>query len=478
MTNPAPPAGRGIRMCEAVASFHTHMALSQKQLVEWWRPILKAFDPWRALTLDEIEALYAERQPLAYKQLATDLLIEQQPASLKIILCGARGSGKSTELTRLAHEVREDFCVVHTDLAAGLPEDAGTLAVVTLLGVAALHAIESWADPDKLSNNVEVRSGNRLQAALDQFGEAAPNVKTLLEGISGIATFFNPAVGAALAAGSAAIEAGGAIANAGTQVRHGLARGPLARRLAPEKRDDAKAVVDAVNEILVELQALAGRPPLLLADGLDKRTGVHEVELALSDEYLLRELQAPLVLTGPVNLRHDPRFRRAPGNFRLALLYNVPVCERDRDGNVTPSESGPAVLLDLYAKRHAAAKLPEALCSAEIVERAALMSAGIVREFLGLLHSACKHAIGESRQTISFVDIEAAIKARRLELEGYLNERHLGILARVLAKGTLPASADADTLLFENFIACYPNGDIWFRPHELIVNFVEDQEID
>lgn len=453
------------------------MALSQNQLLDWWRPSLKALDPWRELTLDEIDTLYAERDPAVYKSLATDLLIEQQPATLKIILCGARGSGKSTELTRIAHEVRADFCVIHTDLAAGLPEEAGTLAVVTLLGVAALHAIATWADPNAVATNVEVRSGNQLQAALDRFGKAAPKVTTLLEGISSVATLFNPAAGAALAAGGAATKAAGVVANAGAQVRHGLARSPLGDRVAPDRIDDAKAVVDAVNEILAELQ-LAGRPPLLLADGLDKRTGVDEVQLALSDEYLLRELQAPLVLTGPVNLRHDPRFRRAPGNFRLALLYNVPVCERDRDGKVSPAEAGIAVLHDLYARRRAAANLPAGLCSDEVVERAAVLSAGIVREFLTLLHSACKHALGAKRQQVSFVDLEAAIKTRRLELEGYLNEHHLSILARVLAKGTLPASEEADTLLFENFIACYPNGDIWFRPHELIVDFVARQESD
>ncbi len=445
------------------------MTLSPKQLIDLWRPALKALDPWRELSLAEIEALYAEREPAPYKSLATDLRIADPPSSLKVILCGARGSGKSTELTRLAHELRSEFCVVHTDLAAGLPEDAGTLAVVTLLGVAALHAIETWAGPDAVPSSEEVRSGSRLQSALDRFGEAAPRVKTLLDGIAGVATLFNPAVGAAN-------TGAGAMVNAGAQVRHGLARGPLQGRLAAEGRDDAKAVVDAVNEVFAELQALAGRPPLLLADGLDKRTGVDEVQLALGDDELLRDLQAPVVLTGPVNLRHDPRFRAVPGGFRLALLYNLPVCARGRDGDAAPAQAGLAILRDLYNRRHTAARLPAGLCSDEIVERAALMSAGIVREFLGLLHGACKHAIGESRQTLSFMDIEAAIKARRLELEGYLNEHHLAILARVLAKGTLPAGEDADTLLFENFIACYPNGDIWFRPHELIVDFVGGQE--
>lgn len=467
------PAGLGLAAqnptyVRGVASSGELMPTPQKQLVNWWRPILRALDPWRELGPNEIAALYAERNPAPYKALATDLLVADQPASLKVMLCGARGSGKSTELTRLAHEIRDEFCVVHTDLAAGLPENAGTLAVITLLGVASLHAIKTWSDQDMSLGNVEVREGSRLQAALDKFGDGAPKVGKLLDSISGVVSVFSPTVGAAL-------KGAGAVANTGAQLRHGLARGPLEGRLDANKRDDAKAVVDAVNEILHELRTAAGRPPLLLADGLDKRTAVEDVELALSDEYLLRELQAPMILTGPVNLRHDPRFRSVPGNFRLSLLYNVPVCDRD---GADRAEQGVLLLRDLYYRRRAAANIPADLIAQTLVEHAALMSSGIIREFLGLLHSACKQALREGRQQLSLADLEAAIKARRLELEGYLNEHHLNILARVLEKGTLPASADADTLLFENFIACYPNGDIWFRPHELIVQFVEARGVE
>lgn len=439
------------------------MAFLDKQLVAWWRPFLQALDPLRELGIDEIEQLYAERAESPYRNLATELALADQPASFKVILCGARGSGKSTELTRLAREVQDDFCVVHTDLAAGLPEEASTLAVVTLLGVAALHALRSWARPDGEEHN-DVRSGGRLQAALGLFGDAAPRIGTLLDGVSGIVTLFNPVAGAAVKAGSAAI-------NVGAEVRHALARGPLEGRLPADKRDDAKEVVSAVNEILAELQQLSGRPPLLLADGLDKRTGVDEVRLALADEYLLQELGAPLVLTGPVNLRHDPRFRVAPGNFRLTLLYNVPVCRPRDDGGADPGE-GVAMLRQLYERRQHAAKLPAELFTTEMVDRAAIMCSGIVREFLELLSATCKLALQAGRKTTEPADLETAIKARRLEMEGYLNDGLLEILRRVLAKGTLPANPEADILLFENFIACYPNGDIWFRPHELIVEFV------
>ena len=180
-----------------------------------------------------------------------------------------------------------------------------------------------------------------------------------------------------------------------------------------------------------------------------------------------------MILTGPVNLRHDPRFRAVPGNFRLALLYNVPVCERDESGRVHPSPEGVAVFRDLYGRRRRTAQLPEDLISAELVQRAAQLSSGIVRDFLRILHEACMNALSAGGRSVSAEDLELSIKTLRLEMQGYLDQGHIDTLGRVLAKTTVPVTAQADTLLFENFIACYANGDLWYRPHELIVDFVE-----
>ena len=189
----------------------------------------------------------------------------------------------------------------------------------------------------------------------------------------------------------------------------------------------------------------------------------------------------PLVLTGPVNLRHDPRFRAVPGNLRLALLYNVPIMRRAKGANSNDAQVSPAgvgVLYDLYRRRQAGADLPEELFGDDLIELAAKNCAGIMRDFLWLLHEAGKTALIRSARRVEPQDLHAAMKKRRLELEGYLDEDALTILKRVLDKGTLPGSPEADTLLFENFIACYHNGDIWFRPHELIVEFVRHKRSD
>jgi hypothetical protein len=443
------------------------MARPNRELIDWWKPRIATLDPWRELGAHEIDELYAERQTAPYHDLARQLLVITHPAQFKVLLCGARGSGKSTELVRLAREIERDYCVVQTDLGAGLPDSASTLAVVTLLGVAALYALENWSGPDAIPTEMSSRGASKLDGALRRFGDAVP-VADLMKAVGGIVTLFAPGTGAAIGATSKVVETS---SKGSARLHNALTRGPLGHRLEPEQYEDARAVVEAVNAILIDLEQACGRTPLLLADGLDKRTSVAAVEVALRDEQLLREIRAPLVLTGPVNLRYDPRFRKTPGNFRLSILYNVPTREQVDDGEVRSCNTGIAMLKDLYARRRAAGELADLIPDA-LVERAAELSSGIVRDFLRLLHAACMNAMSADRQAVLESDLEQSIKTLRLEMQGYLSQGDIDTLRHVLDRRMVPETNNADTLLFENFIACYPNGNLWYRPHELIVDFV------
>jgi len=69
--------------------------------------------------------------------------------------------------------------------------------------------------------------------------------------------------------------------------------------------------------------------------------------------------------------------------------------------------------------------------------------------------------------------MDAAIGSKRRELQGCLRENLIDVLHHVLETTGLPEGDAADQLLFENFIACHANGDVWFRPHELLVAWLE-----
>ena len=451
------------------------MSPTKPALVPYWRPLLERIDPHRPLQQDNVARLYAERQDAPYRMITTRLLRCAPAPGQTILLYGARGAGKSSELARIAAALRDDFAVVQVDLGAGLPEDTSTLALVLLLGVAALAEQARWGDDSAAAR----RQGgvSRLNAALRGFGFGTDFIAGLLEKISPILALTGADPGA-----TAALRAGLSTASALAQtaaLRRELGRGALAGRLPPDKMDDARAVVDAINSILSDLATLAGKPPLLLADGLDKRTNLDDVAKALADYDLLAELAAPIVLTGPVVLRHDPRFRTLGNDSVLHSLPNVAVRRRvhTQEGyEVEDNPQGIALLRDLFDRRMRSVNTEaDAVIDAEALAIAARMSSGIIREFLVILTNAGDLALEAGERKIAAPHVEAAVRRLRLSLQGSLDSHALGILARVVEKpGILPADPKADVLLYENFIACYANGDLWYRPHEAIVDSIRE----
>lgn len=71
---------------------------------------LNLFDPQRPLETSELNAYYVARPHAPLEPMKTYLRVNTQP--VKVLFSGHRGSGKSTELTRLAKDLENEFFVV------------------------------------------------------------------------------------------------------------------------------------------------------------------------------------------------------------------------------------------------------------------------------------------------------------------------------------------------------------------------------
>ena len=238
--------------------------------------------------------------------------------------------------------------------------------------------------------------------------------------------------------------------------------------LDPANIEQTRDLVETVNGLFRQLQALTGRPALLLADGLDKQDELEDVFAALESPDLIQRIEVPVVLTGPVNLRHDPRFRGLRNHFRNEILFNVAVRKPPGDAHA----EGEQVLMDLYERRRAAAALPKDLFQDSDLRHAASMSAGIVRDFLSILYDAGLEAFSEGRDIVTSEDLATGVRKLRQMMQMALNSDRIVLLGRVLKKRVLPPGMEASRLLYENYVACYPNGDVWYRPHEVLVDYV------
>jgi len=211
---------------------------------------------------------------------------------------------------------------------------------------------------------------------------------------------------------------------------------------------------------------------------LDKRTELDEVIAVFSDSNVLTALAAPVVLTGPVNLRHNARFNSLRTTFATEVLYHLPVRyppTRPQPGAI--NQDTIQILEVVLQRRLQHDELPQHLFSLDNVRRMALMSSGIIRDFLTLLRDSALSALRNNRRTVQDEDADDAIKNLRHRLQLTMNTSRLKQLRGVLREAMLSGDPDADQLLFENYIACYPNGDIWHRPHEALVEYIHRRSI-
>ena len=116
--------------------------------------------------------------------------------------------------------------------------------------------------------------------------------------------------------------------------------------------------------------------------------------------------------------------------------------------------------------------LADDMVSDDALRHLTTMSSGYVRDYLRLLNEAGKACRARRGDRITMADAEEAVRQVRHGFQGALNEADLRLLGRVLKTERLPAGERADELFFENHIACFRNHDLWFRPHEVLVEYV------
>jgi hypothetical protein len=94
---------------------------------------LNLFDPRRPLQMDELDAYYVARPHAPLEPMKTYLRLTQQP--VKVLFSGHRGSGKSTELMRLAKDLQNEFFVVPFSARSLNLADLSYVDVMSMLGL-------------------------------------------------------------------------------------------------------------------------------------------------------------------------------------------------------------------------------------------------------------------------------------------------------------------------------------------------------
>lgn len=452
-----------------------------------WVAITQALDPQRTPEVGpELERLYVEppyspaaqisRKLIAWTRAAASTPTPGRPP--KFLFCGARGSGKTTQLRHLFSQLKASHDVMLLDLAPVLPERVGTVAIIVHMGLALLARQVHYAggDAGAVLRRQEAKS---FQAALErllaQDGEDASSVDLapLVEAIGfALTTLDLVSGGAATALVGAAKVVSASYRQILDRIRPvtDLTRAPtLTRVLASSELGAAIDLGRIVGDLAGVLHGVSSRPPLLLVDGLDKILKVEDAFAAFENTELLRELDVAAVLSGPPVLRSAARFAGLRLDLDVRLNHNLPVV--DAEGQ--PRPEGIDALRRILSLRLAGRA--EGRFHADAVATAARCSSGIPREFLRFLVEAALVAEERGDTQVQEIHVRAVVKETRLILQQTLTSADVERLGLILDTHRMGEQARDQELFYEGFIASYPNDDAYFRPNEILTEWVRSE---
>lgn len=437
-----------------------------------WRELFQRFDP--EATTDRAEWFVPrERSPIV--KIESDIADELYPLGVHALLTGTVGTGKSTELMKLAlHRSNANF-VVLVDLVAHfnrvVQDDAALHQIAPweicfLAGLQVLRAAEevlgfSPPNADYAALETAWRKAAKAtgtEAPSESKIDLAKLAKGLVVTASSIA---HPAAGGAAAGGLKLLESMTESASAERRWTLPWARGQVTRS---DQTEELQSLLLLVNRILAQI-AQHHRPVLLVIDGLDRITDTAQASALFIESTLLSRLACNVVLTGPFALRHRPELTNVRG-FQSGVLVNEPVLDKS---SPLKHGSGTKFFVELYRTRVKDLGAEQALSDKQL-HRLAYYSGGRAREFVALVRLVARQGVSNYVPIATDEMIDRAIDERRRFREQGLNARHVEILQQVAAseQKLLPSAPETWTLIDTERLLPYPNDSEWFYPHPLL----------
>ncbi len=359
----------------------------------------------------------------------------------KMFLCGHVGSGKSTELNRLAadDEIREEF------------------SVVTLR-----FEEQEWATLDssqvlfRIAGEIHDTHKSLLTTPSDDLQGKLRELSDGLREVTG-----GPASGGTL---------GVDFENLVAKVKKELKLSQRSREKFREfgethqslLQDVLREMVDAVEDAL----DAAGRPPrlLVLADDMDKVRG-QEQQKEIFDQNLSALVSPPLriVYTLPTGVYFGEN--RADVRQNVQHLYPVRVLNKARN-TFKPEEAYTSERIGFF-ETLVHQRVAEGLIAQEAIKLAAIYSGGVLRDFFRLLRSGIQLARYNKLEVLDAELMSYAVDNARLQDSAGLYTKDYEALATVHQTNELPDPADRRYLDTSRVLECY-NGAVWFEASPLL----------
>jgi hypothetical protein len=454
---------------------------STQSRVEFWRNIVNDFNPVGPVSPDDVKEVFVDRKEgeptrSIVSRLGTSLRISIGQRNLyRGLLTGHVGSGKTSELMRLAQEVAADFFVVWFDAEASLSkENVNHFDVLLAMGVA-IHAAAGAVGlkPDKKLADEFVNSFASFLRKFEDKRKFTLKLDQLLQQVFTIAV----TVGAGALGGPAlAVMAGAAAASAGEAFKATALELNVSDQLIHtlELPANRQEVIGRLNRIIDDVNQRAAKPVLVITDGLDKLTAL-KARLLFADSSLLAEPGSALIYTAPIEFYHRLSSGVTASAFtEYSFLPNPPVCKRPAGGWKEDRESNPEgreILRKIVARRIERRKRTiESVIDADALDLIVGASGGIVRDVIRFMRDAAISAQIGKNAKIDKPLAQSVIDMQRQEMYARLSIQLRDALTAVVEQGSLKGGASEsveDDLLHAAYLLSYQadHGKSWFDAH-------------
>lgn len=406
--------------------------------------------------LDSInESFYVERPDDPLGDLRVQLLSSPMAVE-KTLLAGHRGSGKSTELNRLAADpdVQSRYVIVSFSVKDAL--ELGDVDHVDLLFTMVRYTyqvLSSAETPLSLKEStVSALEGWRSQV-----------VERMEEVVKGASAELGAGVDAK---GSTGLL--GFFGKFGTRLRYEKSTREVTRQVIQPRISE---FLGHVNDFFVDVQLALqeqGKQLLLLIEDLDKLPDVRKAESLFHDTGpYLADPPARIVYTVPIALHYSKKFAQIASRFGESVLVpNVRLVSND-DGQQR-WEPGHETMRGFVTHRMDASLIME-----DALALAIEVGGGLFQQMQRLLQKACTKAVGRKMSILTTTEVQDAAADLRAELERGLDRSDIGILHEVHA--TRQASSDEATLDLLHFLHLveYRNHERWCDVNPLLLPTLE-----
>lgn len=397
------------------------------------------------------ESFYVERTDEPLGELRVHLM-SAPTGTDKTLLAGHRGTGKSTELNRLAAdpEVQAHYEVVSFSVKDSLElTDVDHVDLLFTMVARTYEALSSDGAPLELKpETVQALEGwrSRVVERMEEVSKGA--AADLSAGNGGLSGFFG---------------------KFGVRLRYERTTREVARQvIQPRIGEFIGHLSDFFVEVQLALKAHKGKRLLLLIEDLDKLSDIRMAEALFFDTgpYLVQP-PVRIVYTVPIALHYSKKFAQIANRFGESVLVpNVRLVSHETGGE--PYQEGLDTMHAFVKQR-----MDASLIEDDAMEQAVQLGGGLFQQTQRLMQKACTKAVGRKMSMLSAAEVRDAASDLRAELERGLKSDDIRILHEV--HETRQTSADEASLQLLHYLHLveYRNSERWCDVNPLLLPTLE-----